>query len=245
MKGVVLAGGIGSRLYPLTKIINKHLLPLYKKPMIYYPITTLVEAGINEIMVVCGGRSAGEFLRLLGSGGEFGLKHLNYAYQEREGGIAEALGLAEYFVGNDKVVVILGDNLFGGCIKKFVEEFKKQSSGARILLKEVENPSDYGVARLSGGKIIDIVEKPSSPPSKFAVVGLYMYDSDVFKYIKELKPSARKELEITDINNRYIKEGKLEYDILSDWWIDAGASLEAYYRAVGWVASLEEGKELF
>ena len=245
MKGVVLAGGVGSRLYPLTKITNKHLLPLYKKPMIYYPIKTLVEAGIREIMVVCGGRFAGEFLRLLGSGEEFGLKHLNYAYQESEGGIAEALGLAEYFVGDDKVVVILGDNLFGGCIKKFVEKFKKQGSGARILLKEVDNPSDYGVARFDGKRVIEIVEKPESPASRFAVIGLYMYDSDVFSYIKELKPSARGELEITDVNNRYIRAGRFEYDIFDNWWIDAGASLEAYYRAVAWVARLEEGKKLF
>ena len=245
MKGVVLAGGSGSRLYPLTKITNKHLLPLYKKPMIYYPINTLVAAGIKEIMVVCGGQHAGEFLRLLGRGTEFGLRHLNYAYQETEGGIAEALSLAEYFVGDDRVIVILGDNLFGGKIEKFVRHFKEQPAGARILLKEVEKPSDYGVPRFDGEKIIDIMEKPQDPPTKFAVTGLYMYDSRVFSYIKELKPSARGELEITDINNRYIKENKLEYDVLDSWWIDAGASLEAYYRAIAWIAHLEEGKPLF
>ena len=233
MKGVVLAGGLGTRLHPLTKITNKHLLPVYDEPMIYYPIKALVEAGIEDIMIVCGGNHAGEFLRLLGNGREFGLKHLNYTYQEKEGGIAEALGLCEHFVDGDKVVVFLGDNIIGESLVDAVREFEKQDSGARILLKEVEDPRDYGVARFDEeGNIVEIIEKPKDPPSNYAVVGIYMYDSEVFDIIKTLKPSARGELEITDVNNAYLRRGKLKYSILKGFWADAGASIEAYYQTI-------------
>jgi len=233
MKGVVLAGGLGTRLHPLTKITNKHLLPVYDEPMIYYPIKALVEAGIEDIMIVCGGNHAGEFLRLLGNGREFGLKHLNYTYQEKEGGIAEALGLCEHFVDGDKVVVFLGDNIIGESLVDAVREFEKQDSGARILLKEVEDPRDYGVARFDEeGNIVEIIEKPEEPPSNYAVVGIYMYDSEVFDIIKTLKPSARGELEITDVNNAYLRKGKLKYSILQGFWADAGASIEAYYQTI-------------
>ncbi|HDG68409.1 MAG TPA: spore coat protein [candidate division Zixibacteria bacterium] len=233
MKGVVLAGGLGTRLHPLTKITNKHLLPVYDEPMIYYPIKALVEAGIEDIMIVCGGNHAGEFLRLLGNGREFGLKHLNYTYQEKEGGIAEALGLCEHFVDGDKVVVFLGDNIIGESLVDAVREFEKQDSGARILLKEVEDPRDYGVARFDEeGNIVEIIEKPKDPPSNYAVVGIYMYDSEVFDIIKTLKPSARGELEITDVNNAYLRKGKLKYSILQGFWADAGASIEAYYQTI-------------
>jgi len=233
MKGVVLAGGLGTRLHPLTKITNKHLLPVYDEPMIYYPIKALVEAGIEDIMIVCGGNHAGEFLRLLGNGKEFGLKHLNYTYQEKEGGIAEALGLCEHFVDGDKVVVFLGDNIIGESLVDAVREFEKQDSGARILLKEVEDPRDYGVARFDEkGNIIEIIEKPEEPPSNYAVVGIYMYDSEVFDIIKTLEPSARGELEITDVNNAYLRKGKLKYSILQGFWADAGASIEAYYQTI-------------
>ena len=233
MKGVVLAGGLGTRLHPLTKITNKHLLPVYDEPMIYYPIKALVEAGIEDIMIVCGGNHAGEFLRLLGNGKEFGLKHLNYTYQEKEGGIAEALGLCEHFVDGDKVVVFLGDNIIGESLVDAVREFEKQESGARILLKEVEDPRDYGVARFDEeGNIVEIIEKPEEPPSNYAVVGIYMYDSEVFDIIKTLEPSARGELEITDVNNAYLRKGKLKYSILQGFWADAGASIEAYYQTI-------------
>ena len=233
MKGVVLAGGLGTRLYPLTKITNKHLLPVYDEPMIYYPIKSLVEAGIEDIMIVCGGNHAGEFLRLLGNGKEFGLKHLNYTYQEREGGIAEALGLCEHFVDGDKVVVFLGDNIIGASLRDIVKEFENQGDGARILLKEVDDPTDYGVARFDEhGNLVEIIEKPKQPPSNYAVVGVYMYDPEVFDIIKTLKPSARGELEITDVNNAYLSRGKLQYSILEGFWADAGASIEAYYQTI-------------
>lgn len=243
MKGVVLAGGLGVRLNPLTKITNKHLLPIYDEPMIYYPIKSLVEAGITDIIIVCGGNHAGEFLRLLGNGAEFGLKHLNYTYQQSEGGIAEALGLCEHFVENDKMVVFLGDNIIGQSIKGFVKKFEKQKEGARILLKEVPDPRDYGVVRFGkNGEIEEIVEKPKRPPSNFAVVGIYMYDPLVFDIIKTLKPSARGELEITDVNNQYLKAGKLEYSILDGFWADAGASIEAYYQTISIVRDYKLGK---
>ncbi len=233
MKGVILAGGLGTRLYPLTKITNKHLLPVYDEPMIYYPIKALVETGIEDIMIVTGGNQAGEFLRLLGNGKEFGLKHLNYTYQEREGGIAEALGLCEHFVDGDKVVVFLGDNIIGESLEPAVREFEKQGSGARILLKEVEDPTDYGVAKFDeNGEIVEIIEKPKVPPSHFAVVGIYMYDPYVFDIIKTLKPSDRGELEITDVNNAYLRQGKLRYSILQGFWADAGASIEAYFETI-------------
>ena len=201
MKGVILAGGLGTRLYPLTKVTNKHLLPVYNKPMIYYPINTLIEAGITDILIVTGGNSAGDFLRLLGNGKDFGLKHLNYTYQEGEGGIADALLLAEHFAGGDKIVVILGDNIIEKSIKKEVDIFKKQKVGARILLKEVENPERFGVAEIKKGKIVRIIEKPKKPPSNLVVTGIYMYDNQVFDIIRTLEPSDRGELEITDVNN--------------------------------------------
>ncbi|MCM8777060.1 MAG: sugar phosphate nucleotidyltransferase [Candidatus Omnitrophica bacterium] len=241
MKGVVLAGGLGTRLYPLTKVTNKHLLPVYNKPMIYYPIQTLVDAGIKDILIVTGGNSAGDFLRLLGNGKEFGLKHLNYTYQEGEGGIAAALSLAEHFVGNNRFVVILGDNIIEKSIKKEVEVFKKQKEGARILLKEVENPERFGVAEIENGKIIKIIEKPKKPPSNLAVTGIYMYDSYAFDIIKTLKPSDRGELEITDVNNRYLQEGKLTFGILNGWWTDAG-TFESLLRANNLVYEKEKGR---
>ena len=222
MKGVVLAGGLGSRLYPLTKVTNKHLLPVYKEPMIYYPIRTLVNAGIDEILIVTGGNNAGDFLRLLGNGSEFGLRHLNYTYQEGEGGIAAALSLAEYFADDDKVVVVLGDNIIEKNIGKAVESFRGQKEGAKILLKEVPDPQRFGVPAFEEGKIIRVDEKPKVPASSYAVIGIYMYDSGVFDFIKTLKPSERGELEITDVNNFYIRAGKMTWDILNGWWTDAG-----------------------
>ncbi|MCK4590830.1 MAG: NTP transferase domain-containing protein [Candidatus Latescibacteria bacterium] len=236
MKGVVLAGGTGSRLYPLTKITNKHLLPVFDRPMIYYPIQSLVEAGINDIMIVTGGESAGDFLRLLGNGTQFGLKDLNYTYQEKAGGIAEALGLAEHFVGKDKVVVFLGDNIIEGSIREAVNGFQKQKSGAKILLKEVEIPQSYGVPEIVGDRIVRIEEKPRHPKSPFAVIGIYMYDSKVFDIIRTLPSSARGELEITDVNNAYIESGEMTYEILEGWWADSGESIEALLKANNLVA---------
>jgi glucose-1-phosphate thymidylyltransferase len=222
MKGVVLAGGLGSRMHPLTKVTNKHLLPIYNMPMVYYPIRTLVNAGIDEILIVTGGNSAGDFLRLLGNGKEFGLRHLNYTYQEGEGGIAAALSLAEYFSDNDKLVVVLGDNIIEGNIRSAVESFRTQKEGARILLKEVQDPERFGVPVFAEEKIIRIDEKPKTPASSYAVIGIYMYDHRVFDFIKTLKPSERGELEITDVNNFYIREGKIAWDVLEGWWTDAG-----------------------
>jgi glucose-1-phosphate thymidylyltransferase len=222
MKGIVLAGGLGTRLYPLTKVTNKHLLPIYNKPMIYYPIEMMVDAGIRDILIVTGGKNAGEFLRLLGNGKEFGLNHINYTYQEGEGGIAAALSLAEFFADQNPICVILGDNIVEGSISPYVENFKRQGSGARILLKEVSDPQRFGVPEIDGGKIVRIDEKPARPASKYAVTGIYMYDSGVFDFIKTLKPSGRGELEITDVNNCYINMGKMQYDILEGWWTDAG-----------------------
>ncbi len=222
MKGVVLAGGLGTRLFPLTKITNKHLLPVYNKPMIYYPIMALVDAGVTDIMIVTGGDHAGNFLRLLGNGDEFGLKGIRYAYQQNEGGIAEALSLAEYFADGDKIVVILGDNIIEKSIKKEVEKFAAQEDGARILLKSVPNPERFGVVEFDGDRIKRIIEKPKKSPSDHAVTGIYMYDGRVFDFIKSLNPSDRGELEITDVNNMYLGKGKLEYSILDGWWTDAG-----------------------
>src|SRR4030067_1514783 len=214
MKGIVLAGGLGTRLYPLTKITNKHLLHIYDRPMIYYPVQTLVEAGIKDILIVTGGNNAGDFLRLLGNGRTFGLRHLNYTYQEKEGGIAEAVGLAEEFAEGEKVVIILGDNLIGQSLRTEVEEFEKQESGAKIFLKRVKNPREYGVATLNGSRVVKIDEKPKKPKSSLAVIGLYMYDNQVFDIVKTLKPSRRGELEITDVNNAYIRQGEMTYSIL-------------------------------
>lgn len=222
MKGIVLAGGLGTRMYPLTKVTNKHLLPIYSKPMIYYPIRTLVNAGIDEILIVTGGNSAGDFLRLLGNGKEFGLKHLNYAYQEGEGGIAAALSLAEYFADQDKIVVVLGDNIIEKNIRAAADSFRKQAEGAKILLKEVTDPQRFGVPAFEGDRIVRIDEKPAAPASNYAVIGIYMYDSKVFDFIRTLKPSERGELEITDVNNYYLRQEKLTWDVLEGWWTDAG-----------------------
>jgi glucose-1-phosphate thymidylyltransferase len=222
MKGIVLAGGLGTRLLPLTKVTNKHLLPIYDKPMIYYPIETLVEAGVGDILLVTGGNSAGDFLKLIGNGKEFGLKHINYTYQEGEGGIAEALGLAEHFAEDDVITVVLGDNIIESSIRNAVEDFQKQKEGAKIFLKEVNDPERFGVATLEGDKVVKIVEKPKKPESNYAVIGIYMYDNAVFDIIKTLKPSNRGELEITDVNNAYIERGNMTYEILDGWWTDAG-----------------------
>ncbi len=230
LRGVILAGGLGKRLDPLTRITNKHLLPVYCKPMIYYPIQTLVDAGIRDILIVTGGNNAGDFLRLLGNGAEFGLKHINYTYQRGEGGIAEALDLAEHFAQNDKVVVILGDNLIEKSIKKYVEDFMKQDGGAKVLLKKVPDPERFGVAEVKGNKIIGIEEKPKKPKSDLAVTGIYMYDARVFDIIKPLKPSKRGELEITDVNNAYIRQGDMTFDVLDGWWTDCG-TFESLLRA--------------
>jgi glucose-1-phosphate thymidylyltransferase len=230
MKGVVLAGGLGSRLLPLTRVTNKHLLPVYNKPMIFYPIKTLVDAGIEDIMLVTGGNSAGDFLRLLGNGEDFGLHQINYTYQKTEGGIADALALARRFVGDDKVVVILGDNFIQGSIRKAVEDFERQPEGAKIFLKEVPNPKEFGVAVVEDGKVTRIIEKPAQPPTNYAVIGIYMYDPRVFEICATLKPSARGELEITDVNNDYIQRGVMTYEFLDGWWADCG-SFEALMRS--------------
>ncbi len=223
MKGVVLAGGLGSRLSPLTRVTNKHLLPVYDKPMIFYPIQALVNAGVEEILVVTGGNSAGDFLKLLANGKDFGLRHLNYAYQEGEGGIAAALDVAEPFVEGERICVVLGDNIIENNFRAAAQAFLKQPSGAKILLKEVPSPQRFGVPQFdAAGRIIRIVEKPADPPSSMAVTGIYMYDADVFDIIKTLKPSARGELEITDVNNAYLARGDLSWDVLEGWWSDAG-----------------------
>jgi len=241
MKGVILAGGLGTRLYPLTKVTNKHLLPVYDKPMIYYPIQTLINAGIDDILIVTGGNNAGDFLRLLGNGKEFGLKHINYTYQEGEGGIAEALRLAEFFASGEKICVVLGDNLIEKNIRKAVENFQKQKEGAKILLKEVPDPQRFGVAELRGDRIVRIEEKPEKPKSQYAVIGIYLFDQEVFNFIKTLKPSDRGELEITDVNNQYIEKGLMTWDILEGWWTDAG-TFESLLRANQLVAQTGANK---
>jgi glucose-1-phosphate thymidylyltransferase len=210
-------------------VTNKHLLPVYDEPMIYYPIRILVNAGIEEILIVTGGNNAGEFLRLLENGKDFGLKHINYTYQQGEGGIAAALSLAEHFADRDKIAVVLGDNIIEGNIRAAADAFRKQKDGARILLKEVSDPQRFGVPVFEGKKIIRVEEKPVNPASNYAVIGIYMYDYRVFEFIKSLKPSERGELEITDVNNFYIREGKMQWDVLSGWWSDAGTfeSLQA------------------
>jgi len=235
MKGVVLTGGSGSRLLPLTKVTNKHLLPVYDKPMICYPIQTLVNAGILDVLLVTGGRNAGEFLRLLGDGRSLGLHRLNYTYQEGEGGIAQALGLAEHFADGGPICVILGDNVIETNICRAVEGFKRQARGARILLKQVPDAERFGVAEIRGDHVVGIEEKPKAPKSDFAVIGIYLYDGSVFQKIRRLKPSGRGELEITDVNNFYIEEGTLTYEILDGWWTDAG-TFESLLRANNLVA---------
>lgn len=241
MKGIVLAGGTGSRLFPLTKITNKHLLPVYKEPMIYYPIRTLINAGIQDILIVTGGHNSGDFLRLLSNGKEFGLRHINYTYQEGEGGIADALKLAEYFASGDKICVVLGDNVIEGNIVQAAERFERQPRGAHIILKEVPYPQRFGVPVFDGDRIMRIEEKPQDPPSPYAVTGIYFYDPSVFERIKELKPSRRGELEITDVNNSYLREGTLTYSILDGWWTDAG-TFESLRSATNLVAETGANK---
>jgi len=241
MKGVVLAGGLGTRLSPLTRVTNKHLLPVYNKPMIYYPIQTLVNAGIREILLVTGGNSAGDFLKLLGNGKEFGLRHLDYTYQEGEGGIADALRLAEYFADGESICVVLGDNLIERNILRAAQAFQEQQRGAKILLKEVKDPQRFGVPVLEGKQVVNIEEKPPNPRSPYAVTGIYFYDAMVFDVIKDLKPSGRGELEITDVNNAYIQAGQLTWDVLEGWWTDAG-TIESLFAANQLVAETGANK---
>ena len=230
MKGVILAGGLGTRLGPLTKITNKHLLPVYDRPMIFYPIQTLINIGVQDILLVTGGHRAGDFLRLLGNGRAFGLKHIHYTYQENEGGIAEALSLAEDFAGGEKICVILGDNLIEKNVRRPADAFREQKSGARIILKETTEARRFGVAEIRDGRVVGIEEKPQRPKSQYAVTGIYFYDGTVFDVVRTLKPSARNELEITDVNNAYIARGEMTYDLLDGWWSDAG-TIESIYRA--------------
>ncbi|MFH1710006.1 MAG: sugar phosphate nucleotidyltransferase [bacterium] len=221
MKGVILAGGTGSRLYPLTKVTNKHLLPVAGKPMIYHPLNKLKQAGIDEILIITGVEHMGDVVNLLGSGKAFGCR-FTYKVQDEAGGIAQALGLAEHFAGGEKILAVLGDNIFEEDLSDFASKFNEQASGAKLILKEVKDPSRFGVAEVSGGKIIGIEEKPKQPKSKLIVTGIYMYDPSVFEIVKKLKPSARGELEITDVNNEYIKRGEIAYEIMQGWWTDAG-----------------------
>lgn len=239
MKGIILAGGLGTRLRPLTLVTNKHLLPVYDRPMIHYPIQCLLNAGIKDILIVTGGEHAGDFLKLLKNGKHLGVRHLEYAYQEGEGGIADALKLAEEFADGGKICVVLGDNIIESNIKRAAGSFFTQTSGAKLLLKEVPDPERFGVARFEGepgqGKIVEIIEKPKKPPSGYAVTGIYFYDQDVFGMCKSLKPSGRGELEITDVNNAYLQRGDLTYEILDGWWTDAG-QFESLHRASTFVA---------
>ncbi|MBZ5728641.1 MAG: NTP transferase domain-containing protein [Acidobacteriia bacterium] len=241
MKGIVLAGGTGSRLFPLTKITNKHLLPIYDRPMIYYPIQALVDADIRDILVVTGGRNSGDFLRLLANGKHFGLEHINYTYQEGEGGIADALALARHFADGQKICVVLGDNIIEGSIRDAAERFRRQPKGAHILLKEVTDAERFGVAEVAGDRIVGIEEKPSRPKSNYAVTGFYMYDATVFEKIQTLVPSNRGELEITDVNNAYIREGTMTFSFLEGWWTDAG-TFDSLLRAANLVAQSMAGK---
>ena len=236
MKGVILAGGLGSRLRPLTKVTNKHLLPIYDRPMIYYPLQTLVGAGIDEIMIVTGGSNAGDFLRLLGNGRDFGLKHIDYTYQEGEGGIADALRLCEHFADSEPICVVLGDNIIQQSIAPYARRFEAQGGGARVLLKEVEDPERFGVPEIDGDRIVRIDEKPEVPKSRYAVTGVYFYDARVFEFIATLKPSKRNELEITDVNNAYIAANAMQYDVLEGWWTDAG-QFESLHLAATLVAA--------
>jgi glucose-1-phosphate thymidylyltransferase len=243
MKGVILAGGTGSRLFPLTKVTNKHLLPVYDKPMIYYPLECMAKAGIEEVLLVTGGNNSGDFIRLLGNGREVGLKNLNYTYQDGAGGIAQALGLAEHFAGGDSICLILGDNILEFTIRHARENFKQQEKGAKILLAEVENPKAYGVAEMSGQKVVRIVEKPKEPKSHWAVIGIYFYDKNVFDIVRTLKPSARNELEITDVNNAYIDRGEMTFDHVKGFWADAGENIDFYLKACNTVAKCGANKE--
>ena len=231
MKGVVLAGGLGTRLHPLTKVTNKHLLPVHNQPMIYYPIQTLINAGIDDIMIVTGGNSAGDFLKLLGNGRDFVLKHLSYAYQEGEGGIADALALVEHFADDQPICVVLGDNIIEGNIQAAAQAYLQQSKGAKILLKKVHDPQRFGVPEIDGDKVLQIEEKPKNPKSDYAVIGIYFYDSTVFEVIKTLIPSGRGELEITDVNNHYINRGEMTWNELEGWWTDAGTFESLLYAS--------------
>jgi len=242
MKGVILAGGTGSRLFPLTKVTNKHLLPVYNKPMIFYPLQTLKDAGVKDIMIISGKGHAGGFLELLGDGHDFGVR-LSYGVQEQPGGIAQALGLAEDFADNQKVMVMLGDNILEDNIAKATQDFENQEKGGKIFLKEVENPKSFGVAEISGDKIVGIVEKPLAPKSNLAVIGVYMYDAEVFKVIKTLKPSARGELEVTDLNNYYVGQGSMTYEILKGSWGDGGESFDSLLKASNLAAEWEKRKQ--
>ncbi len=238
MKGVILAGGLGTRLYPLTKITNKHLLPVYDQPMIYYPIQTLVKAGITDIMIVTGGNHAGDFLQLLGNGKEFGLNGIRFAYQEGEDGIASALSLARHFVGNDRFCTILGDNIIEDDIRPQVQQFAAGDLGAYLFLKEVEDAHRFGVAEFgSDHQLAAIEEKPKQPKSNFAVIGVYLYNHSVFDVISTLKPSARGEYEITDVSNHYVRKSACGYHILNGWWSDAG-TFESLHRASGLVKEM-------
>lgn len=241
MKGIVLAGGLGTRLAPLTNITNKHLLPVYNQPMIFFPIHTLVEAGIKDILIVTGGNSAGDFLKLLRNGAEFGLSRIHYAYQEGEGGIAAALSLAKDFAEKEPVCVVLGDNILQNSIATFIRKFRHQGSGAKILLSEVNDPQRFGVPVIEDGRVVRIEEKPASPKSSYAVIGVYMYDNRVFDIIKTLKPSGRGELEITDVNNAYIEAGDLTWDVIDGWWTDAG-TFESLLHASNLVAEMREAE---
>jgi len=243
MKGVILAGGTGSRLFPLTKVTNKHLLPVYNKPMIFYPIECMAKAGIDEVLLVTGGNNAGDFIRLLGNGREFGLKELNYTYQDGAGGIAQALGLAEHFAGGESICLILGDNILEFAIKDAAKKFRHQGQGAKILLSQVENPKAYGVAEIQGDRVVKIVEKPKDPKSNWAVIGIYFYDGKVFDIVKTLKPSARNELEITDVNNAYIERGEMTADKVEGFWADAGENIDFYLKACNTIAQNGANKE--
>jgi len=242
-KGIVLAGGTGSRMLPLTRVTNKHLLPVYDRPMIFYPIQTLVNAGIRDILIVTGGQHAGEFLRLLSDGKDFGLAHLNYTYQEGEGGIAHALRLAEHFAQGKKVCVILGDNIIEGNILAAKEQFEQQEQGAHIILKEVPDPERFGCPEIVEGRVVRIEEKPKIPKSRYAVTGIYFYDATVFEKTRRLRPSLRGELEITDVNNMYLEEGALTSSILEGWWTDAG-TFESLRQATNLVAGTRVEKSL-
>jgi glucose-1-phosphate thymidylyltransferase len=241
LKGIVLAGGLGSRLRPLTSVTNKHLLPVYDRPMIYYPIQALVNAGIRDIMIVTGGSSAGDFLKLLKNGKDFGLKHINYTYQEGEGGIADALSLCEDFAEGEPICVVLGDNIIERNICKAVRAYRHQGGGAKILLKKVPDPQRFGVPELDGRRVVRIEEKPKAPKSDYAVIGIYMYDAEVFNIIRPLKPSERGELEITDVNNAYISRDEMSWDELEGWWTDAG-TFESLLRASNMVAETGANK---
>jgi len=243
VKGIVLAGGYGRRLGALTRITNKHLLPVYDKPMVYYPIEQLVGAGIEEIMIVTGGNHAGEFLRLLGNGSEFGLRALDYAYQERAGGIAEALGLAEHFADGDAVAVALGDNIFERSLAPIVDRYLQHARGAKVVLAEVDDPGSYGVAEMRDGRLVRILEKPPQPPSRLVVSGFYLYDARVFDEIRRLRPSGRGELEITDVNNEYLSRGELAHELVTGYWADCGGSVDTLLRANTLVASRGANKK--